>query len=180
MVSYPTYITENAFHKYVEKLDIQKDCYNILISQFGNDSINNNQKSNISLNDIEIHYHYNDIRLIDKLISETNELENKPIQILIQLGKDAEVLIKNNINKKMFSTNYRKTYQIESDLLNGTYDQNGIKVHIPTVEDTVRLLNKYYYNRELIKIDGKKCRNEILTKLSPKKVVNDLINILKN
>ena len=182
LVSYPTFVEDNSSHEFVEKLEIQKDCYNILLSEFGSNDLQNLNKSNVSLNDLDIHLNLNNISLVEELYNTQKDLfKNKPIQIIIQLGKDGSFLIKNALgNKRIFESKNRTTYQLDSELLYGTYDQNGIKVHIPTIEDTVRILNKYYYNRDLLKKDGKKCRKEILSKFSPEKICNQLINILEN
>ena len=67
LVSYPTFVEDNSSHEFVEKLEIQKDCYNILLSEFGSNDLQNLNKSNVSLNDLDIHLNLNNISLVEEL-----------------------------------------------------------------------------------------------------------------
>ena len=117
-----------------------------------------------------------DIQFLNKI---DHLIGDKIIQVLIQLGENGEFLKSNIPKEKFFNNSSRATFQVAEKTLYATYDQYNVSVKIPDVDDTVRLLNKYYYNRDLIARDGEKCRDRILSKFRPEKICQDLINILE-
>ena len=59
------------------------------------------------------------------------------------------------------------------------YESYFIKVGIPKVDDTVRILNKYYYNRDLLKLDGDYCYNRIINNFTPDKIIHKFNKIIE-
>ena len=174
ILSFPTRIIDNSHHTYVENINQYPNCYNILISEFGDTFIN---EKNIDMgNNLFIKLNIKDIQFLNKI---DHFIGDKIIQVLIQLGENGEFLKSNIPKEKFFNNSSRATFQVAEKTLYATYDQYNVSVKIPDVDDTVRLLNKYYYNRDLIARDGEKCRDRILSKFRPEKICQDLINILE-
>lgn len=174
ILSFPTRIKDNSKHTYIENINLYPNCYNILISEFGDTFIN---EKNIDMgNNLFIKLNIKDIHLLKEV---DHLIDDKIVQVLIQLGENGEFLKSNIPKEKIFNNSSRATFQVAERTLYSTYDQYNVTVKIPEIDDTVRLLNKYYYNRDLIEKDGEKCRDRILSKFRPEKICKDLINILE-
>ena len=169
--SFPTNL--KSHHEFVSELNSITDSYKIIISQYGiekfNESISNDFKVNLK-----------SIELINKYKNIINEkTQNKILEIYIQIGENVSFLKNNIIDYELLDDSDRKTFQIRSEILFGTYDQYNINIDLPDINDTVRLLNKYYYNRELIKKDGEKCRQKIINNFSIDKICKQFIKVFE-
>jgi glycosyltransferase involved in cell wall biosynthesis len=173
LLSFPTKFKKEAKHTYVDNINIKPDCYNILISEFGDNYIN---ETNINIgNNIIIQLNLNSISLLNKA---KYLLKDKIFQVIVQFGEKSNFLKKNMV-KKIFDDLDRDTYQLFEEVIYGKFDNYNITVNVPEVNDIIRLLNKYYYDRKLLENDGEKCRNRILSKFRPEKICKDLIDILE-
>ena len=178
--SYISFDKDNNGHKYQTNIKIDHNIFTVIISESGKNTLENNPGMYLSENVVAT-YNFNDLEYASEVIKSNLNLYDR-FQILIQYGKNFSFVhdqIKKYKDSKFFEHKNRWTMQQGYDDIKTNFESYFIKVGIPNTDDTVRILNKYYYNRDLITLDGDYCYNRIMNNFTPEKIILKFDNIIE-
>jgi len=166
--------TDNQSHLFVESLEIKQGFFNILISESGVDTEIPNKSLDTKYGKHQIDMNFASIDFAANYVCERNI---DTVQIIVQTGDNFGFLLKNVLKHPILDGCNRATRQIKIDNIYGTYDQHNIILDIPIIDDTVRLLNKYYSDRKQCIEVGKNIRKRLIERFHPTTVMQKLEEI---